>query len=177
MRYTIRYKITVLKVCAVFMLIFTVLYSCAQKQYAVVSSCAFSKQIFPGTIPIGLRGKPLIHHSNISEFIYIETKDKAIPEWDSAWKNGNLYLVNTVAVKNDSVQLGTDAATQKTVSVVAKNGDHLWKLELTPQTSSDNADSTNTADNNQILLVGKFNRKRVSLTVNAETILMPERRE
>lgn len=108
--------------------------SCAS-QYGIVKARAFERAQVAGTIRADDQGRPQSSGISKAHLIYIETRDgQPLPEWETAWVEGQPFAIRPVEVKQE-VHLG-QTKEGKEVVVNARPHQQLWQLVLLPAPSA-----------------------------------------
>ncbi len=165
---------TVGAVCAIIFAI-NALPGCAQSMYNIQNTYVYTKQIFPGNIPVGHNGKPLRRGIDTVIIVYIETKAGVIPVWNTTVINGKAFSVTAVEVNDNSIIIGKEKSDSGLVTIKAKRGNRLWQLQLNEQQAI-TAIPKKPGNENQIVLFGIYNGKQISLPINKPVELLPELR-
>jgi len=122
-------------------------------------------------IPKTRPGMPQVGPTTIYLFFVEVAKDARTADWQSVSIKGNKYAVSVVAVKEDSVFVGTEKTTKAPIWLKPAPGNKLIKLEPTPASEPVAADSG-------VFLEGVADKKRVTFKydqpiVQLSPVLMP----
>ena len=149
---------------------------CAQSMYNIQNTYVYTKEIFPGNIPVGRNGKPLRRGIDTATIVYIETKVGVMPILNTAVKNGKVFNVSTIEVNEDSVIIGKEKSDSGLIIIRAKKGNRLWQLQFNEQETITAAPGTKPNYQNQIFLFGIYDHKKISIPINKPVELLPELR-
>ncbi|MGI8951809.1 MAG: hypothetical protein ACR2FN_09530 [Chitinophagaceae bacterium] len=170
------YKKTFLIFFAINSFLIIAFYSCSQSLYGIQKSYAYTKEIYPGNIPVGENGKPLIHGADTVNIIYLETKTNDVPVWSEAWKNRKPYNVTATAVKEDSIMVGETKTEKHVIIITPQKGNYLWQLQLEAKQLSAENPNQEASSENKIILIGEFHGKKIMFTITKQIELLPEMR-
>ena len=143
--------------------------------YGVKHSYAYWQAVYPGNIPVRVPGIAKASFIDTTTFVYLETTNKAVPVWDTAWRNGVAYSVSTVLISGDSVSVGDSKTTLQPVFIKAKQGNRLWLVNLGGKITTTmrfNVQPNITA----IILGGSYRNKRITVAILDAVELQPQRR-
>src|SRR4051812_48718819 len=102
-------------------------------KYGISNAQAFVRESISGTVKVDNNGRPVNNAASKTHLIYIETSpNEILPQWEQAWADGKAYSIKTVQVVNANQTIGK-TTDNKDVSVIARPGNLLWQLVLTPQ--------------------------------------------
>jgi hypothetical protein len=171
------HKFIKIQICVELLLLFN-LHGYGQANYGVVHSYAFSKEIFPGILPIDIRGKSVVQKSNISNIIFLETTGNRIFLWKNARKDGKLFGITATEIKQDTVNLGKTRTNEDAVIILSEKGDRLFRLDLYPKKFSEKDSSSLEIETaGKIILTGEYKDKKITLEIDHQRELLAERRE
>ena len=149
---------------------------CAQSRYNIQNTYVYTKEVFPGNIPVGRNGKPLRRGIDTVTIVYIETKAATMPAWNTAVKNGKNFSVSAIEVNEDSVIIGKEKSDSGLIIIKAKKGNRLWQLQFSEKETTTAAPGTKPNYQNQIFLYGIYEHKKISIPINKPVELLPELR-
>ena len=114
-------------------LLFCLSFFCVQTEYHVEKIWLFSKTQNTGTVPVNRNGKQLQTRSvKIICYLKISSKNE-LPDWQTAFVNGNQYSVDAALLNRDSLAVGTLKNSNSVIAVKAGAGFALLELIFTPQ--------------------------------------------
>jgi hypothetical protein len=140
-------------------------------QYQIKKAWVFSEVRNPGMIPKMQPGMPQVGPTTIYLCFVEVAKDARTADWQSVSIKGNKYAVTAVAVKEDSVFVGTEKTTKAPIWLKPTAGNKLIKLEQTPTNEAAAADTC-------IFLEGVADKKRMTFKydqpiIQLSPVLMP----
>ena len=138
-------------------------------KYGISNAQAFVRESISGTVKVDNNGRPVNSAVSKTHLIYIETwPNEIMPQWEQAWVDGKAYAIKTVQVKDANQTIGK-TADDKEVSVIARPGNLLWQLVLTPQPAlTPDAALKEKMQNNAIVLTGKWKDKPFQYQIQKE---------
>jgi hypothetical protein len=110
--------------------------------YHIKKVWLFSKTVYMGNVPRSPNGKPAVDYTKKLLCFLEVSKGRQLPEWQTAYFNGNRYSVNAVQLNQDSVVVGAERSTKMPVIIKENSGCKLIQLFLTLK----QADTSNKAD-------------------------------
>ena len=138
-------------------------------KYGISNAQAFVRESISGTVRVDKNGRPVNSAVSKTHLIYIETiAGDPLPQWEQAWVDGKSYAVKPVDVKDANQTIGK-TADEKEISVIARPGNQLWQLMLTPQAGqTPDAALKEKMQNNAIVLTGKWKDKPFQYKIEKE---------
>ncbi len=100
-----------------------------------------------------------------------------MPVWDTAWRNGTGYSVNTVLISSDSFAVGTAKDASQPLFIKVKHGNRLWQVSLGDKITYNMqfGGQTNTTTT-PIMLAGNYRNKHITVAIPNSVELQPQRR-
>jgi hypothetical protein len=105
--------------------------ACYAQQTVVKTAYAFDIVRIPGNIPVGDDGQPLSKVVDTSTIIYVETASRHI-EWDTAWKDGRVFLLTGIIVEQTPIEAGVSKTGNEKMTLRPAPGNVIWRLQLIP---------------------------------------------
>jgi hypothetical protein len=138
-------------------------------KYGISNAQAFVRESVSGTVKVDNNGRPVNSAVSKTHLIYVETSpSEPLPQWEQAWVDGKGYSIKTVQVLNANQTIGK-TADDKEVSVIARPGNQLWQLVLSPQTElTPDAAMKEKMQANAIVLTGKWKDKQFEYKIEKE---------
>jgi hypothetical protein len=124
---------TIMKKFFLFILLIALLFitGCAQRQYGYQKGLFYFKQKHPGNIMVDDNGQP-INSTDTIQFIYVEVKGTNEPAIEEVMHNGKSYAAAVFSASPSEFQIGIRKLDGKKEVLQPKEGNKIWKLELTP---------------------------------------------
>jgi hypothetical protein len=144
--------------------------SCAQSKYGIKKITAFYALRTPGNIPVDENGRELYNGPDTIHTIYIEVSGKNTVKWEDAWKNNNYYTIISTKIAQATFEAGMGKIANSRVVIKPAAGNTLWQLSLSP--SETNTSKPSKGAENEIILQGKFNGKKITQKINKQTELV-----
>ena len=144
------------------LLIAAVFSSCAQVKCSINKAYAYFTVSIPGAQMVDEKGNPVPPIPQVERFIYLEGKGVNKPVIESVYYNNTMFTVVLTKVEGNNISAGKRTEDGKEVTIKARNGNALWKLELQP--SADKPQDPSAAKNISIRLktAGKLCTYKIS---------------
>jgi hypothetical protein len=145
-------------------LLLGIIASCSNAQYRIQKAQAFFTMVMPGMQMKDDNGNPINPDPIIERFIYIECKFNGKPKVDSVLYNGVL-LIPAVADKEETItKIGTTKANGELINMIAKKGNHIWRINL----YQNNGSALKHETLNKIIIKGKLAKIKFSYALSTE---------
>jgi hypothetical protein len=150
-KYTIFYVLACCCFCA-----------CAQTKNTMITNIYATYTVrMPGNIVVDEKGNSLSKIDTIIT-VYVDAKEEI--KWKSAWRNGRSYSIITAPLSSP-MDAGVQTDNEKLI-IHANKGNKLWELRLIPE--ENNSLPPVAIDQNQILLQGEYNGKKITQVISRQ---------
>ena len=133
--------------------------NCSMAQrYGILKSHAYVRNGIAGAVQADDNGIPKNSGVNREYLLFVETPaDAVLPEWQSAFVNGDPYTVKAIDVSNNTLDLGTLKGGGKPVVIKKSAQNKIWQLMIRP--SSEQVSKAEKDGGSPILLNGLWKKK------------------
>jgi hypothetical protein len=143
-----------------FLSIIVVGYSACSQKFNIVKAHAFTRSSIPGTVQVDEYNRERNPGSKAVHLIFVETKaNQPAPVWDTAWINGQAYLVKPIEITQPELRLGKTRDTDQEVVLTTKPGNKLWQLMITSERPVATKPAGDITPGKAVTLTGKWKQK------------------
>jgi hypothetical protein len=138
--------------------------ACAQKTSSIKIVSAYFTVSIPGMQRVDDNGNRINPKPIVARFLYVETKGKAKPFFDTISYNGSLFI-NSVTEDSSTVNIGINKKDGTPIMMKAQKGNAIWRIDLQPLNDKQKSIAANAK---MILLKGKIDKTRFKFTLTNE---------
>jgi hypothetical protein len=143
---------------------FLLMSACAQNKTSIKSVAAYFTVSIPGMQRVDENGNKINPQPFFTRFLYVETKGKAKPFFDTISYNGSLYS-SSVAVDSSTVKVGVNVKDGTPIMMKAVKGNAIWRIDLQPLNDKQKIVAANA---NVIIIKGKVDKTAFKINLKNE---------
>jgi hypothetical protein len=143
---------------------FLMINSFGQNKTSIKSVAAYFTVSIPGMQRVDENGNKINPQPFFTRFLYVETKGKAKPFFDTISYNGSLYN-SSVAIDSSTVKVGVNVKDGTPIMMKALKGNAIWRIDLQPLNDKQKAVAANA---NVIIIKGRVDKIAFKINLKSE---------
>jgi hypothetical protein len=136
----------------------------AQVKNSVSKLHAYITKTVAGNIQTDSSGNELTSAVEYVHHVYAETTGKYLPQWNMVFTNNGVYAIQASEVESGKHEVGQLENGSK-LSIAAKRGNRLWRLELVPVKARIPSDIDALLKTNDVVVTTEWNGTRFTHTI------------